>query len=75
MGGTDLNLMHDIRVGRPMRGQDGVHRLIPPPARTNIVLNGFVYRTVQHWNELPAEIKTSPIGEFKKLCYRHIMHS
>jgi hypothetical protein len=57
-GKVDLNIMQEVMVGREIRGQPGVHRLIPPKVRTTARVNKYVYRTVNNYNYID-------IGQFK----------
>jgi hypothetical protein len=41
-GKTDLNITRKVMQGREIRGQPGVHRLVPPKARTSARINGYV---------------------------------
>ena len=72
-GKTDLNITRKVMQGREIRGQPGVHRLIPPKARTSARLNGYVYRTVCNYNALPLDLKTCPSKAFKDSCMKHVM--
>jgi hypothetical protein len=45
VGKTDYNILEDVFTGREIRRQPGVHRLIPPKARTSARVNGYVFRT------------------------------
>ena len=56
-GLLDTNITQAVTCGRPMRGQEGVVRLIPPKARTTMYQKGFLYRSTCMWNDLPANIK------------------
>jgi hypothetical protein len=56
-GSLDLNITDSVTNGRPIRGQEGVTRLIPPKVRTTMYQQGFVYRCVSAWNGLPSYIK------------------
>jgi hypothetical protein len=57
--------MQEVMVGREIRGQPGVLRLIPPKVRTTARVNGYVYRTVKNYNSLPITLKNCDIGQFK----------
>jgi hypothetical protein len=72
-GKTDLNITRKVMQGRKIRGQPGVHRLIPPKARTSARINGYVYRTVCNYNALPLDIKTCLSKAFKDSCMKHVM--
>jgi hypothetical protein len=41
-GKVDLNIMQEVMVGREIRGQPGVHRLILPKVRITARVNGYV---------------------------------
>jgi hypothetical protein len=42
----DCNVTDLIRIGRPVRGEQGVCMLIPPMARISMYQSGFVTRSV-----------------------------
>jgi hypothetical protein len=56
---VDVRVTDVVTTGRVIRGGGGVNRLIPPKVRTSLYQNGFVCRSTNLWNELPANIKTS----------------
>ena len=56
-GLLDTDITQAVTSGRPIRGQEGVVRLIPPKVRTTFYQKGFLYRSVCMWNDLPAAVK------------------
>jgi hypothetical protein len=68
----DCEITNSVRTGRAIRGQEGVNRLIAPKVRTALYQSGFVYRTVDMWNQLPAEIKMSDFLNFKCKIKLHL---
>jgi hypothetical protein len=64
-GFIDSHVLNAVREGRPIRGQEGVSRLIPPKARTKMYQQGFVYRCTLAWNELPSDVKTANVSAIK----------
>ena len=69
---VDCNITNDIRIGRPIRGEGNVHRLIPPKARTSMYQNGFVIRTVSLWNSLPTNVKLFTPSLYKIHLLSHL---
>jgi hypothetical protein len=68
------NILQDVFTGREIRGQpSGVHRLIPPKARTSARVNGYVFRTVTNYNALPYNLKQCDFNQFKELNIRLLM--
>jgi hypothetical protein len=59
------DVMSGVAEGRVIRGQGGVHRLIPPRARTTARQCNFVYRAVNEWNDLAPCLKAGPPDKFK----------
>jgi hypothetical protein len=73
VGKTDYNILEDVFTGREIRGQPGVHRLIPPKARTSARVNDYVFRTVSNYNALPYNLKQFDFNQFKDLNFRLLM--
>jgi hypothetical protein len=73
VGKTDYNILEDVFTGREIRGQPGVHRLIPPKARTSARVNGYVFRTVSNYNALPYNLKQCDFNQFKDLNFRLLL--
>ena len=69
----DSHVTDNVRTGRPVRGGNGICRLIPPFARTSQYQSGFVFRSVSLWNELPANIKLADARCMKSSLYNHYL--
>ena len=69
---VDCNITNDIRIGRQIRGEANVQRLIPPKARTTMYQSGFVIRNVSLWNNLPANVKLSTLPSYKSNLISHL---
>jgi ribonuclease P/MRP protein subunit RPP40 len=65
---TDL-----VRTGRPIRGENGTCKLIPPKTRTSMYKSGFVFRSVMLWNSVPAYIRLMDVRSIKNGLYTHFL--
>ena len=72
-GLLDCHVTDAVVVGRPIRGQEGVNRLVPPRARTSMYQQNFVYRSTSAWNDLPCEIKLASVNSYKSLLHNHYL--
>ena len=72
-GLIDSSVTDVVTVGRVIRGQDGVCRLIPPKVRTSMYQHGFVYRSCNIWNDLPPVVKLADGDKFKIELKQHFL--
>jgi hypothetical protein len=72
-GLIDCNITNVVREGREIRGEGGVCRLIPPCVRTSMYQNGFIYRSVITWNNLPSYVKLAEPSVFKKVLKSYLL--
>jgi hypothetical protein len=69
-GLIDYSISEVVQEGRPIRGQDGINRLVPPRARTTMYQQDLIIRSTTAWNALPPAIKLASASSFK-LNVRH----
>jgi hypothetical protein len=68
------DILSSVREGKVILGEGGICRLIPPLVRTSMYQNGFIYRSVALWNNLPAHVKQPNPSDYKCMLKSYLLN-